>query len=41
MVAKGKGERDNLGVSDSHTHTTVYNTVKQHRELFSIFCNNL
>ena len=44
---RGKGGRDKLEVWDQQIHTTIYKTGKQqgptvqHRELYSIFCNNL
>ena len=50
MVTKGESRsrgRDKLGVWDWHIHITVYKTDKQqeptieHRELYSVSCNNL
>ena len=44
---RGKEGRDKLGVWDERMHTTVYKIDKQqgptvqHRELYSVFCNNL
>ena len=47
-LPKGRGGgRDGLGIWDWHMHTTVYGMdgqqepAVQHRELYSIFCNNL
>ena len=46
-LPKGKGERSKLGVWYQQIQTTIYNTDKQqghtvqHRELYSISCNNL
>ena len=40
-------ERDTSGAWDEHTHTTIYKIGNQqgptilHRELYSIFCDNL
>ena len=44
-VIKGDG-RDKLGVWDQPIHTDIYKTGEQgptiqHRELYSIICNNL
>ena len=48
MVTKGESRgRDKLGGWDEQIHTTVYKIDKhqgptvRHRELYSIFCNNL
>ena len=49
MVTKGErcGGREKLEVWDSHTHTTIYKIGNQqgptveHRELYSIYCNDL
>ena len=41
-----RGKGGELGVQDEHTHTTFkidkqHRPTVQHRELYSIFCNNL
>ena len=48
MVTKGEmGGRDKLGVWDQQIQSTIYKIDKQqgftiqHREVYSIFCNNL
>ena len=48
MIPKGKGEgKDKLGIWDEHIQTTICKIDNkqgpsvQHRELYSIFCNNL
>ena len=44
---RGKGDRDKLGVWDKQIHTIIYKIDKQqeftveHKELYSISCNNL
>ena len=49
MVTKGERSsgKDKLGVWDGHVHTAIFKidnqqgTPGEHRELCSIFCNNL
>ena len=46
MVMKGEGGRDKRRVGDQHIHSSIYKIdnqqgpTVQHRELYSIFCNN-
>ena len=47
MVTRGERRGDKLGVWDEHIHTTMYKIDNQqgptveHRELYSVSCNNL
>ena len=47
LTKEGEGGRDKLGVWDEQIHTTAYKIdnqqgpTVQHRELYSIPCNNL
>ena len=47
MVTKEEGGRNKLGVRDQHVHSTKYKIdnqqgpTVQHRELYSILCDNL